>query len=171
MLCFDVDGTLLDYGQRMPPVFNAEVIARIPVGTPVGLLTNQSGIARALAGQTRRGSTVPYPTPERFLARLRALLEYLRERRVMVEMVLVATYNPEADPEFCELAASAVRDAGPICLVASANPAWRKPSPRMLQLAGCSEYWGDDDTDAQAAAAAGVPFQRVPRFYKYFYEV
>ena len=165
MLCFDVDGTLLDYGQRIPPAFNGDLIARIQPDTPVGLLTNQGGIARALAGQKRRGSTVPYPTPERFLARLWALLEYLRKRRVMVEMVLVATYNPEADSEFCELAASAVRDAGPVCLVASADQDWRKPSPRMLQLAGCSEYWGDDDTDAQAAAAAGVPFQRVPQFH------
>ena len=165
MLCLDIDGTLLDYGQKLPPAFNAEVIARIPAGTPVGLLTNQGGIARALAGQQRIGSAVPYPTPERFLARLWALLDHLRERRVVVEMVLVATYNPDADLEFCELAAQQLRDAGPICLVASADQDWRKPAPEMFRLAGCTEYWGDDDTDAGAAEAAGVPFCRVPRFH------
>jgi len=165
MLCFDIDGTLLDYGQKMPPDLNADLIARIPPGAPVGLLTNQGGISRALAGQQRIGSTVPYPTPERFLARLWALLEQLRSVRIAVEMVLVATYNEHVSPEYCELAANAVRDAGPICLVASADPDWRKPAPAMLRLAGCTEFWGDDDTDAQAAAAAGVPFKRVQRFH------
>ena len=158
MLCFDIDGTLLDYGQRLPPVVNAYLISHIPPRTPVGLLTNQGGIARAL-------SVVPYHTPERFLARLWALLECLRAQRVMVEVVLVATYNEHVDLEFCELASQQLRDAGPICLVANADPDWRKPAPAMLRLAGCTEFWGDDDTDAQAAAAAGVPFKRVQRFH------
>ena len=165
MLCFDIDGTLLDYVQEMPPAFNNDLIASLPPGTEVGLLTNQGGIARALAGQKRIGSAVPYPTPERFLVRLWSLLAHLRFMQIAVEAVLVATYNEHVDMELCEYAAYKLDYAGPVCLVASADPAWRKPSPLMLQLAGCTEYWGDGDTDAQAAAAAGVPFQRVPRFH------
>ena len=119
----------------------------------------------------------PYPSPEQFLRRRNFARCTLREYHIAVIAVRVSIYHPKADPAAVQRAARLVR-AGVNYTKSDERYTFhewldwhvyttaraRKPAPLMLRSVGATEYWGDSDEDAGAAAAAGIPFVRVGRF-------
>lgn len=157
---FDMDGTLIAYEQGYVPdnTINYDLIDQvIDRGDKVAILTNQGGIP------------LGYRTAGLFVARFSHVKQYIQDvRRAKVVELQVALWHEKATREqiaaaFLELSGVYYPDASMHCMV-WAQQAYRKPEPRMLQIAGVGIYYGDSDEDERAAAAAGVQFVRVPRF-------
>ncbi|GIV73526.1 hypothetical protein [Caldilinea sp.] len=90
-----------------------------------------------------------------------------------VNYPFVSVFHPRADAAWIEQAARRTRDR--LRLIGRRRPdmVWhvyttvrsRKPAPYMLKAAGVDMYYGDSVEDEQAAAAAGVQFVEVRRFF------
>lgn len=153
---FDLDGTLTAYGDGHG--LNYDLIDQvIDRGDKVAVLSNQGGIS------------LGYRTVGQFVARFFHVKQYIQNvRRAKVVELQVALWHEKATREqiaaaFLELSGVYYPDSSMHCMVWAQQP-YRKPEPRMLQIAGVGIYYGDSDEDERAAAAAGVQFVRVPRF-------
>ncbi len=174
---FDLDGTVLtrwrpgDFSPRPAPWLNS----LLALGEPVAICSNQGGIAWMLAGG-RPGRQ--YPTWPEVEERVRAGMrltgarwglvalhhpgavispQSLQERgkEIGLSLALIGAFGTSVRVGIC------VREG---IIIASWDPGWRKPAPGMLIVArslvrggGCV-YVGDEDSDRQAAAAAGMDF-------------
>lgn len=167
LVAVDMDGTLIErqFGElRATPYLDA--IRRL--GNLVRICSNCGGIAFRLARQRlERG----YPDWPGIVERVRFAM-----RVSGIRVALLALYHPDAIlPEGEELR----QRVAEICLpalppqgfkvhvpegviAASWNPRWRKPNPGMLEFfPRPTVFVGDEDTDRQAANAAGVRFVHV----------
>lgn len=169
MIGLDIDGTLLDYGagaDRAPQVNHALIRELAEQGIrSVALISNQGGLPYGVMGVIARDGS-PFPRPVDFAARLWALSDALANAGIDVASVQVCVYHAKAPGSAIVLAKDEVEQllVGWPRLVVYADPAYRKPAPLMLVVAGCSRYYGDSDEDQQAAERAGCAFVRVPRF-------
>lgn len=182
-LLFDLDRTILeawtadDFTPR--PVPWLDRLKKIQ-GEPVAICTNQGGIPWNLAGG-RPGKK--YPDWPGVVARIRAGMELIG-----VRLAFVALHHPDAPvpagnllwergkaiglpPILIRLVGTGMGAIVPMpdnhgYIVASWSPHWRKPAPGMLlvakRLLGNDRwtwaYVGDEDSDRQAARAAGMDF-------------
>ena len=157
---FDMDGTLIAYEQGYVPNndLNYHLIDQVVnPGDKIAILTNQGGIP------------LGYRTDEQFADRFLAVRHYLEVGcRAKVVELQVALWHEKATRLQIT---NAALDLMGIYYVRNdmryliwPQPDYRKPQPRMLEIANVGIYYGDSDEDEQAAAAAGVQFVRVPRF-------
>lgn len=163
--CFDLDGTLLNYG-------NAEFTTSINVGlldtlagTPevprfIKIATNQGGL------QFGEEGAKGFPTVAYFIDRVIRLMDACQERNIYIDRVFACIYHPKGDQQLEEYIRGEIA-ASPIgrSITVLNDASYRKPAPGMLQLSQCDLYYGDSDEDEQAAQAAGIPFIRVERFH------
>lgn len=165
MIGLDCDGVILNYsGHKSLDLtrVNPDLQLLLPRDDrKVAILTNQGGMA------LHRFNPLRYPPPTVVARRLLYASHHLRKLGYSVEFVGVSAFHPRADASAIQSAAAVVRrslkSAGLNATVFT-TPRARKPSPYMLMVAGVSLYFGDSPEDAEAAAAAGVPFINVPRF-------
>ena len=173
MIALDLDGTLLDYSpEELQPRVNSAVLEKLRcLGVRhVAICTNQGGLGFGVLGAKRKDGR-GYPTPIDFMRRIAYARPVLLENGIRVAAVRVSLYHPAADTN-PQVAAAIQRAARQLRAPLAATAPWRvyttaaarKPQPLMLRSVGATEYWGDSDEDAQAAAAAGIPFVRVERF-------
>ncbi len=163
MIAIDFDGVVANYNDHTTTIrINTGLLALLPRRhQPVAICTNQGGMAFSHHNPAR------YPTPQRVAQRLHAGFTFLAQSGYPVAAILASAYHPKADAADIQAVAQELRE-----LVAVFAPRWcvyttersRKPNPLMLRAAGATCYYGDSPEDAQAAAAAGVPFVAVPRF-------
>lgn len=157
---FDMDGTLISYEQGYVPNndLNYHLIDQVVnPGDKIAILTNQGGIP------------LGYRTVGQFVARLFHIKQYIQNvRRAKVVELQVALWHEKTTRLQIT---NAALDLMGIYYVRNdmryliwPQPDYRKPQPRMLEIANVGIYYGDSDEDEQAAAAAGVQFVRVPRF-------
>ena len=162
----DFDGTLVDYGAKTgdPVKVNRALLEELR-GESIVVITNQGGLGFGLKG------VGGFPTPKNFYDRWVGFLKVVGTYAITVERICISLYHPKLDVElikevFVEISpllyqASLV--TRPLCDIYFGEY-YRKPSPGMLRLAEISEYWGDDNTDEEAAKRAGVAFRRIDRF-------
>ena len=163
---FDLDGTLVSFGNG-PIEVNKDLIDQvIHHGDVVHIVTNQGGIPLGLR------------SPENLAERLAAAWQAIEARGATPGTILACVYHDKADLSTCILAKALVRYA----LIEQGIPStefslfahgeYRKPSGNMLRLLKHPHhpedsvvlFFGDSDDDEGEAAAAGVPFTRVSRF-------
>lgn len=170
MLGFDLDGVFLSY--------EGHVGGDVRINTPLiekladdgvkelAIITNQGGMAFSTLPQP----PTPYPTPRRVAARIILAVDAIEKRGIRVVGVYVSTYHPFfIGTNTCRKTAEELRDClAPALpgmhLVVSPVPEARKPLPRLLLWAEVDHYFGDSETDREAAEAAEVPFTLVERF-------
>jgi hypothetical protein len=166
MVALDMDGTLLDYSpEGQEPRVNWAVIAMLKAraACSAAIYTNQGGLLFGVRGLQRRDGK-PYPQPQQFIVRLSCAVADVR-----VSCWHQAAEQDDIMAAALQAAASRVRQGLP----GLGLPAWtvyttpkaRKPRGDVLRWMGATEYYGDSDEDEHAAAAAGIPFVRVVRFY------
>lgn len=168
MIASDIDGTLLNYDDpaRVPPSFNRALIAELAAVTnTLVIVTNQGGLPFGVMG-TRRADGRAFPTPAQFTARVTALAAQLQQAGIRVEALHVSLFHPKASRGAIVRAARMTRYnlrafGFPVHIYTTARA--RKPSPFMLTACGATCYYGDDDSDAEAAR--DIQFVRVNRFY------
>lgn len=159
MIALDIDGTLLDYGSHGATRINTDLVASLPRGVDIVLVTNQGGLPFGLTNHR-------FPSVRQFVERLATIYRYMAACRKPFSAVYVCVYHPLASPQAIQSVAHQVR--GHIAIY----PRWRvyatsrarKPSPLMLRAAGATIYYGDSPEDAKAALAASIPFVPVCRF-------
>lgn len=162
MIGLDFDGVVANYGDHVNETrFNPALRDILPrQRQPVAIVTNQGGTAFHRLNPER------YPSPEHVAQRLAGGIRYLSALGYPVAVLLISVYHPKAERQAIQYAAHRLRLAMPgvrtwhVYTTAESQ----KPSPFMLQRAHASVYYGDSPEDAQAAAAAGIPFVAVPRF-------
>lgn len=162
MIALDLDGTLISL-DRATDAVNVALLHELRQrgARRIAICTNQGGIPFRIMGSER------YPSAADFGRRLLAVGRCAWTHGVSVEAVRVACYHPKATPAAIERAARELRPS-----VAHVCPNWhvyaseaaRKPHGLMLRSVGATEYWGDSEDDAGAAADAGIPFVRIERF-------
>lgn len=163
----DFDGTLVDYGFKSgePVKANHKLLEQLR-GKAITISTNQGGLGFGLMNATRPGETRKYPTPQDFYDRFTAFLEVAKTYDITVDGLWVSLHHPRLE----ESTVDAVRDklraiyTLEVDLRLFVTGAFRKPSPRMLESAKITVYFGDSDEDRQAAEAAGVGFRQVVRY-------
>jgi beta-phosphoglucomutase-like phosphatase (HAD superfamily) len=145
------------------------VTERVPeLGTDITVATNQAGVAwNAVEGK-------PYPCPGEIGRRFVGVAEALPVLKEALWLVSIGDEGVSLPPErWRALAAGVTRAAAPLWVRTSSDLAWRKPKPGML-LEACrtfevgpdeAVFVGDHETDAQAAAAAGMRFVYAARFF------
>lgn len=163
--CFDLDGTLLNYGNADFTTFVNTAFLDTLAGTTdapefIKIVTNQGGLQFGMAGIAK------YPTLSYFEDRIIRLMAALQERNVYIDRVYACIYHPKGDHILEDQVKEAIAASriGRIVTVLD-KEAYRKPAPGMLLLAGATVLYGDSDEDEQAAQAAGIPFIRVDRFH------
>ena len=161
LIGFDLDGTLVNYGDGDIVVNKGLIDQFLKPGDKVAVITNQGGVP------------LGYRTAEKVIVKLAAAKRSLDERGVEIAMVMVSTYHPKATRLAMDAAATDVFVAGKkigLPMRVWSEDFTRKPEPGMFKLltAFVHEqldcYIGDSDEDEAAAEAAGVSFVRVPRF-------
>lgn len=160
---FDLDQTLVERYTTRPLPGVRETLARLSSnGAHLTIATNQAGPAwRLWTGKDR------FPTAEQARTRLEAAADALPVLRAATWLVAVYDARVALAPAQFEQLAAALREGNSdLDIRASADPTWRKPEPGMLweacRIAGIqpeeARFIGDMDSDARAAAAAGMPF-------------
>lgn len=169
---YDLDGVFLSYGEHAGGAvrINTPLIEKLADDgvKELAIITNQGGMAFSKLPQP----PMAYPTPRRVAARIILAVDAIEKRGVRVVGVYVSTYHPffiGSGFATCRKTARELRDClAPALpgmrLVVSPEPEARKPQPRMLLWAEVDHYFGDSETDREAAEAAGVPFTLVERF-------
>lgn len=163
--CFDLDGTLLNYGNEEFTTHINTALLDTLASTPdapvfIKIATNQGGLQFGENG-VKKFPTVPY-----FTNRIIRLMDACSERNIYIDRVFACIYHPKGDQQL-EAYVRGEIDASPIGRIITVlnDASYRKPAPGMLQIAQCDLYYGDSDEDEQAAQAAGIPFIRVDRFH------
>lgn len=166
LVIFDLDGTLAETWET---ALLPGVAERVPeLDTHVAVATNQAGVAwNVVEGE-------PYPRPAEIGGRLIAVAEALPVLKEALWLVSIGDEGLSLPPErWRALVAGVTRAADPLWVRTSSDLAWRKPRPGML-LEACrtvevapdeAVFVGDHETDAQAAAAAGMRFVYADRFF------
>jgi phosphoglycolate phosphatase len=174
---FDLDGTLVDSAPSLCAAGNALLaeLGRDPVDVP----TYKSFVGKGMKVQVERLLThtggVPDDDVDGFFARFRAHYDPLRATRAYPGAVAALTAMHAAGWR-CSVCTQ--KPEGPARMVLSALgfsmiemviggdtiPGALKPDPRMLAAAanpmgtGPAVFVGDSETDAETAAAGGLPF-------------
>lgn len=176
----DLDGTILNYGDATQIRFNPALIpllhsqhmldfgnGPIPMSFNygiIGIATNQA----ELVFNAKDPSNPRYPTPQMFIARLTAAIDWLKGHGYYPEDVRVSLYHQFANRATIEKVARQVCDLMPerprLRTVIYTTARARKPNGMMLRAQRPMVYAGDSDEDRRAAADAGIPFILVPRF-------
>lgn len=168
---FDLDGVILSYEEHAggPVRINTPLIEKLAESglKELCIITNQGGMAFS-----KMQTLKPYPTPARVAARIMLTVDALWRARIRTVGVYVSTYHPYfTGTDTCHTVAEELYDLltpfqhthiGELVISNAAES--RKPSPNMLKWAGVCCFFGDSDTDREAAEAAGVPFVPVERF-------
>lgn len=167
---YDLDGVFLSYGEYAggDVRINTPLIEKLAEDgvKELAIITNQGGMAFSKLPQP----PMAYPTPRRVAARIILAVDAIEKRGIRVVGVFVSTYHPFfIGTNTCRKAAEEllgylVPALPGVTLVVSPVPEARKPQPRMLLWAEVDHYFGDSETDREAAEAAGVPFTLVERF-------
>lgn len=168
LIIFDLDGTIAKpFGQELLPGV-AEWFAawqadgRIP---NIALATNQGGVAyRFYALELEQENAGKYPTQEEVEGRVYSLAAQLGIDPLLVYMAFGYQFGPG---QWVRTPIDSVGDP-------RWGRNWRKPNPGMLQtaLTDCqltpaqALMVGDQESDKQAAIAAGVPFAWAAHFFK-----
>lgn len=166
---FDLDGTLVEtYGIRPLDGIPVRLAKLQAEGHVMAVATNQAGPAWGLA--TGDGK---YPQPRELGERFREIAKVLPQLATIPWFVSVGDPRLSLDTSAYTQLIRAFQAAGePLDLHLSADPRWRKPGPEMLRAA-CAYYElppeqavfvGDYETDAAAAAAAGVTYISIEQF-------
>lgn len=163
---FDLDGTLAETWETslLPGV--AERVSDLH--GEIAVATNQAGVAwNAVKGE-------PYPRPSDIGHRLVGVAQALPRLKEALWLVAIGDEEVSLSAErWRGLAAGVTRAASPLRVRTSSDLAWRKPRPGML-LEACRAWGvapdealfvGDRQGDAEAAAAAGMPFVYAERFF------
>jgi hypothetical protein len=166
----DFDGTLANYGF----VVGETVKVNVPLlgqlrGSEISILTNQGGLPFGIMNRDRLDGR-KYPQPVDFVTRFKDFVGIAKGYYdITVVQLQIALFHPKADNKYILEANHLLFD-----LILEYNPrfdfriylteAYRKPNPRMLELAEIDIYYGDSDEDEGAALEAGVEFVKVERF-------
>lgn len=178
MIGSDLDGTLINFitERGAKPVVNERLIAQMK--GPIWVITNQGGLPFGMRDQRaidrngiKIGVTKPrkFPIPEEFVENMVILYRVSARLGVEIHGLSVCTAHPSGELLLINRAASIIRqkigkEIPELQLLIYTDNKHRKPSPDMLLDAPIERYFGDDDTDEQAAEAAGIEFTRVPKF-------
>jgi histidinol phosphatase-like enzyme len=161
----DLDGTVINYDSRDGDVrFNTDFLAKLRARKVqrIHIVTNQGGCV------FHDSDPAKYPSVDLVAVRIRAAIHWLRWEGIQVDHVLACTYHPRASELQCAQLRSSMRTAllrvGINRVLTFSEAQMRKPEPGMLLRCKVSIYFGDDNTDEQAARAAGIEFVRVKRF-------
>ncbi|MBN1246269.1 MAG: HAD-IIIA family hydrolase [Anaerolineae bacterium] len=167
---FDLDGTLVEkYGER-PLTGVVEKIAELQAqGARIAVATNQAGPAwGAATGELK------YPDPRDLGARFVRIAAHLPQLAQVPWFVSVGDDRLSLSRVAYRLLIQELEiGAAGLGLHVSAASSWRKPAPGML-LAACQRFHvgpemaifvGDAETDAEAAANAGMAFSTAARFF------
>ena len=163
MIALDFDGVIGNYGDHTTASrINAGLLVLLPRRRqPVAICTNQGGMAFS------RHNPARYPAPAQVARRLRAGCSFLVANGYPVVAIYISAYHPKAADADIQWAARELRgwlEGFVSTWKVFTTERARKPHALMLHAAGATCYYGDSQEDAQAAAAAGVPFVLVPRF-------
>ena len=166
---FDLDGTLVEsYGVRPLEGAPARLAQLHAEGHLLAVATNQAGPAWGIATRDAK-----YPTPESLGERFQEIAEVLPALATAPWFVAVGDQRLSLGAsDYTALIQTFQDAAGSLDIRLSADPAWCKPEPGML-LAACAAYQqhpsaafyiGDSETDAAAAAAAGMSFLPIAEY-------
>lgn len=165
----DFDGTLMNYlgqGGELHRV-NHALLDQLR-GRFVWVLTNQGGLPFGLSQNHMQGTyKTTYPTPYTFFERLWMLYQVVPLYDITLLGISCCIYHPKADQKFMTLASDGLTVLAlgfPLPVFVYNGADYRKPAPGMFWKLNLSAYYGDDETDKQAAEAAGVPFYPVERY-------
>ncbi len=161
MICLDMDGVLLNYGNHTTELrINHEFIKHLSENgvKEVSICTNQGGMVFSGSNPQK------YPTPQRFVERAQAAIRALTEHGISVEGVHVAFFHPKAKVSELLKIHETLCGVVPQGFILWDAEEYRKPNPGMLKAARCTVFCGDSDEDGLAALAAGCEFVRVERF-------
>jgi len=165
LIGFDWDGTLVQTFTADPLPGVREALAALPVGTRTFIAANLPGpVSRQVLGQSH------FPTVEEIADRIAAGLAALAWRP---DLLLISVHSGKNGDDWRSAAEAVAHDfARSIAAivpgtVVSADPAWRKPAPGMLDYAArqlqadaaAIVYVGDAPSDQEAAQAAGAQFR------------
>jgi len=167
LIIFDLDGTL---AENDATVFYPEVQTWLNQSdNPHWMIaTNQGGIGLRYWMETDGfGEPDKYPTLQSFEARLYKLLPGLLPNDFKFTVLMCARYQSKKSGKWCPVPEWGVG-------LAMWNEDWRKPAPGMLlhamTITGVTPEQtlmvGDDETDQQAAIAAGCHFQWAWEFFR-----
>lgn len=167
---FDLDGTLTEtYSTEVLPGVGEKITRLKEEGHDLAVATNQAGLSWRVWTRQEK-----FPDVERMRKRLVTVAESLPPLAQAPWYVSVHDTRVRLSLEEFESVAGEMTEAEHgLDLHASAEPGWRKPQPGML-LAACEAlgvspeeafYVGDMETDAEAAAAAGVSFLWATEFF------
>lgn len=162
-IAVDLDGTILNYGNHVTDCrVNYNFIGQLIADgvRHIDIITNQGGLVWHAASPEK------YPSPARFVERLRVAIDALGVAGIAVVAVRVAFYHPKAKTVHIATVSDEVYFASPDRerIVRYEEPEARKPGTLMFEEAGVTRYYGDSDEDERAAAAHGCEFVRVERF-------
>lgn len=170
LIIFDLDGTLAKAfsDELLPGV--AEWFAywrKYPTWTPkVAIATNQGGVAYRLHKQEMGAQDADkFPTKAMVDNRVNGIADVLGIDRALVYISYAYQFS---QGYWVDTPIQYVRDP-------RWAPNWRKPNPGMLQqaladtglLPNKALMVGDQDSDREAAVAAGIPFQTAVQFFRY----
>jgi len=161
MICLDMDGVLLNYGNHTTESrVNHEFIRSLADSgvEKVSICTNQGGLVFSGSNPQQ------YPTPQRFIERAQTAIGALHRYGFEIESVHVAFFHPKAKISELMKVHEILSEIAPKKFILWNSEEYRKPNPGMLIAARCTIFYGDSDEDGQAAAAAGCEFVRVKRF-------
>lgn len=171
MICYDFDGTIVDYGDHTyPPSIAYPLFAHHDKTQPIAIVTNQGGLPCGMLGMIRDDGR-PYPAPRQFTDRVLYTVDALSKRGVHVAEIHCCVYNSKIAHDCLSQCAGIVYtelhtlEATMDRIEVHYVELCRKPSPSMLLKARAHIYYGDSDEDDEAARRAGVDFVRVPRFF------
>lgn len=157
-VAFDLDGTLVSYGNG-PIQVNQDLIDQVVgPGDEVIIVTNQGGIP------------LGYRTVANFVERIAAAKSAIEARGATLVYVMISLYHDRATTAELAWESAEIKLLLPMEIGVSfsvfATSSYRKPSGIMLGsfYTANPTYYGDSDEDEGEAAAAGVPFVRVERF-------
>lgn len=161
MICLDMDGVLLNYGNHTTELrVNHEFIKELAERgvKRVAICTNQGGLVFSGSNPQK------YPTPQRFVERAQTAIGALSEKGIRVVGVHVAFFHPKAKVSELMTVHETLCTIVPNGFTLWESEEYRKPNPGMLNAALCTVFYGDSDEDGQAALASGCQFVRVERF-------
>jgi histidinol phosphatase-like enzyme len=165
----DFDGTLVDYGFQVgSPVKVNLPLLELLRGKEITIITNQGGLAFGVMNRNRLDG-VKYPMPADFFTRYRDFVVIAKNYDIRVVQLQIALYHPKAQQHYIDVVKDELFDLfveydHKFDFRIYLTDHYRKPSPKMLEVAEVDIYYGDSDEDQAASLEAGCEYRHVVRF-------